>query len=209
MAGGIINLITSINKLLKHNANFSPTLTSSLHKTSSLHSSHHQQATSIIDSGATDFYFSADASIVNIDRSAPKVTVGTATGQSQKSTVTGELNFPKLPSGFPVTGHIMPGFRHTLICVGPICDADCTVTFTCAAVIVRNARGIPLLTGWREQSGPHLWRIALQPGESDLTKMLHNENRTTLEAYSDYDLPSVEALICYFHAAAGYLVRST
>ena len=103
----------------------------------------------------------------------------------------------------------MPGFRHTLICVGPLCDADCTVTFTSAAVIVRDAQGIPVLTGWREQSGPRLWRIALQPGESNLPKMPHNANKTTLATYSAYDLPSVEALIRYFHVAAGYPVRST
>ena len=64
----------------------------------------------IIDSSATDIYFSADAPIVKIDPSAPKVTVETATGQSQNSTGTGELNLPKLPSGFPVTGHIILGF---------------------------------------------------------------------------------------------------
>ena len=103
----------------------------------------------------------------------------------------------------------MPGLRHILIGVGPLCDTDCTVTFTCAAVIVRYARGIPVLTGWQEQSGPRLWRIALQPGNWNLPKMLHNANKTTLEVYSAYDLPSVDALIRYFHAAAGYLVRST
>ena len=207
--GGNKNLSTSNNKLLKYTANFSPTLTSSPHKTSSLHSNHILQATGIIDPGATDIYFSVDATIVNIDRSAPKVIVGTATGQSQNSTGTGELNLPKLPSGLPVTGHIMPGFRHTLIGIGPICYADCTVTFTRVAVIVRDARGIPVLTGWREQSGPRLWRIALQTGESNLPKMPHNSNMTTSEAYIAYDLPSTEALICYFHAAAGYPVRST
>ena len=111
----------------------------------------------MVNSGATDIYFSDDAPIVNINLSAPKVTVETATGQSQKSTGTGELNFPKLPSGFPVTGHIMPGFRHTLIRVGPLFDADCTVTFTRAAVVVRDARGIPVLTIWRDNSGPRLW----------------------------------------------------
>ena len=31
---------------------------------------------------------------------------------------------------------------------------------------------------------------------------------TTLDAFSAYDLPSVEALVKYFHAAAGYPVRS-
>ena len=103
----------------------------------------------------------------------------------------------------------MPGFRHTLIGVGPLCDADCTVTFTHAAVIIRDARGIPVITVWREQSGPHLWITALQSGESNLPKMPHNANKTTLEAYIAYDLPSVEALIPYIHAAAGYPVRST
>ena len=103
----------------------------------------------------------------------------------------------------------MPGFKHTLIGVGPLYDADCTVTFTRAAVIVRDAQGIPVLTGWREQSGPRLWIIALQPGKSNLPNMPHDANRTTLEAYSAYDLPSVEALIRYFHTAAGYPVRST
>ena len=154
-------------------------------------------------------YFSAEAPIVNIDRSDPKVTVGTDTGQLQNSTGTGELNIPKLPSGFPVTVHIMPGFRHTLIGVGPLGDAYCTVTFTRADVIVRDARGIPVLTGWQEQSGPRLWIISLQPGESNLPKMPHNANRTTLEAYSAFDLPSIEARIRYFHAAEGYPVHYT
>ena len=103
----------------------------------------------------------------------------------------------------------MPGFRHTLICVGPLCDAACTVTFTHDAVIVRDTRGIPVLTVWREHYRPRLWRIALQPGESNLPKMPHTAHRTTLEAYSAYDIPSVEALIRYFHAAAGYPVHST
>ena len=147
--------------------------------------------------------------IVNVGLSAPKFKVGTATGQSQQSTGTGELNFPKLPYGFPVTGHIMPGFCHTLIGVGPLCDSDCIVTFTCTAVIVRDPRGIPVLTGWSENSGPRLWRIALQPDKENLPKMPNTAHRTTLEAHSAYNLPSVEALIRYFHAAAGYPVLST
>ena len=103
----------------------------------------------------------------------------------------------------------MPGFRHTLIGVGPLCDADFTVAFTRTAVIVRNARGIPVLTGWRNHSGPRLWRIALQPGEANLPKMPHTAHRTTLEEYIVYDLPSIEALIRYFYAGAVYPVHST
>ena len=105
--------------------------------------------------------------MVNIDRSAPKVTVGTATRKTQTSTGTGKLNIPKLPYDLPVKGHIMPGFKHTLIDVGLLCDADCKVTFTRVAVIARDSQVSPVLTGWREQSGPRLWRIALQPGESE------------------------------------------
>ena len=91
----------------------------------------------------------------------------------------------------------------------PYCNADCTFTFTREAVIVRDTRGTPVLTGWREDSGPRICRIALQPGEANLPQMLHTANMATLEVYSAYDLPIVSALIRYFHAAEGYPVRST
>ena len=39
--------------------------------------------------------------------------------------------------------------------------------------------------------------------------MHRTANIATLEAYSAYDLPSVAALIRYFHTAVGYPVRST
>ena len=93
-----------------------------------------------------DIYFAADASIVNIYLSAPTVTVGTVTGQTQQATGTGDLNLPQLPSGLPITGHIITGFRHTLIGVGPLRDAECTVTFTREAVIVRDIQGMPVIT---------------------------------------------------------------
>ena len=103
----------------------------------------------------------------------------------------------------------MPGFRHTLIGVGPLCDADRAVNFTREAVIIRNNQGIAVLTGWREAMEPRLWRIALQPGESNLTSMPNNSKKAILAAYSAYDPPNVTALIRYFHTAAGYPVQST
>ena len=39
--------------------------------------------------------------------------------------------------------------------------------------------------------------------------MPHSADHTNLKAYSAYDLPSVEALVRYFHAAAGFPVRTT
>ena len=69
-------LSTYNNDPLTHTANFSPTVTSSQYKSTI-------QATGIIDSGTTYIYFSDDAHIVNIYRSTPKFTVGTATGQKK------------------------------------------------------------------------------------------------------------------------------
>ena len=141
-------LIKSSDTLLTHNANFSPTLYKLLTISPDI------TATCIVDSGATDIYFAADSPIVNIDLSDPTVKVGTANGKTQQSTGTGDLHLPQLPSRFPITGHIMPGFCHTLIGLGPLCDADCTVTFTREAAIVRDTQGTPVLTGWRKALGP-------------------------------------------------------
>ena len=84
--------------------------------------------------------------MVNIDRAETKVTVGTSTGKTQQSTGTGDLNLTHLPSGFPIRGHLMTGFRHALIGVGLLCDANCTFTFTREAVIVRDQQGTSVLT---------------------------------------------------------------
>ena len=94
--------------------------------------------------------------MVNIDLEAPKVKLGTATGQTQQSTVTGDLDLPHLPSGFPIKGHLRTGFHHTLIRVGPIFVDDCKVTLMREVVIVRDQQGTALLTGSHEASGSRL-----------------------------------------------------
>ena len=83
-----------------------------------------------------DIYFSTDAPVVNIDLLEQKVKIGTSTGQTQNSTGTGDLDIPHLLLGFPIKGHPMPGFRHTVIGVGALFDANCTVTFTFKAIII-------------------------------------------------------------------------
>ena len=107
-----------------------------------------KNSTGIVDSGATDIYFASDAPVVNIDRVAPRVTVGKATGQTQQSAGMGKLALPHLPSEFTTKGHLMSGFRHTLIGVALLCDANCTVTFTRKSVIVRDKQGTEVITGW-------------------------------------------------------------
>ena len=126
---------------------------------------------------------------------APTVTVGTATGQNKQSTGTWDLDLPYLQLGFPIKEYLTPGFHHTLIGVGLLCDDDYTVTFTREAVIVQDQQGTPVLTGWREASGSRLCRIDLQPGESNLPSIPNDANMATLAAYGAYDLPSVAALI--------------
>ena len=165
--------------------------------------------TAVVDSGASNIYFAKDAAICNFDSSAPKVNVGTATGQVQRSTGTAELNLPSLPANFPTKGHVMPSFKHTLLGIGKICDADCKVVFTNEEVVVYNAQQQPILSGWRETTGAKLWRIALSPDKENLPPIPETATRSTLQAYSAYDLPSVEALVKYFHAAAGFPVKDT
>ena len=138
-----------------------------------------------------------------------KVTVVTETEQTQQSTVTGDLSLSHTQSVFPIKGHLMPGFYHTLIGVGPLCDADCAVTFTRKAVIVQDKQGTLLLTGWSDATWPRIWRIALLPGDSNLPIMTNKSKQATLAAYSAYDLTRVATVIRYLYSAEGYPVRST
>ena len=90
----------------------------------------------------------------------------------------------------------------------PICDTNFMVTFSSEAVVVLDATNRSILTGCREGQGPYLWRITLLPDNADIPEVPQDASRVSLVAYSAYDLPSVSALVRYFHAAAGFPVRS-
>ena len=98
----------------------------------------------------------------------------------------------------------MPTFTNTLVGIGPICDAGCTVMFTSKDVTLYSVRGLLILTGWRETHMPKMWRFALSPTEDPTTPATPRNERTSLCAYSVYDLPSVAALVIYLHAAGGF-----
>ena len=52
--------------------------------------------------------------------------------------------------------------------------------------------------------------MSLLPDETSTPDIIiPNAQQSTLKAFSAYDMPSVEALIRYFHAAAGFPVRDT
>ena len=101
----------------------------------------------------------------------------------------------------------MPSFKHTLIIIGSIYDADCTVSFTKQSVVVYYPQQRPLIKGRREPHGTKLWRIAIIPSPSNISTPHTGTTGASLQEYSDYDLPGVKALVQYFHAAAGFPVR--
>ena len=88
-----------------------------------------QQHIVIVDSGATHLYIAPAAPHGPPDTSADTIKVDTSNGQVEKSAAKSTLPIPQLAEYFPTTGYIMPSFTNTLIGVGPICDANCTVAF--------------------------------------------------------------------------------
>ena len=102
----------------------------------------------------------------------------------------------------------MSSFTNALIGVGPIWDADCTAVFTKKYVTVLSPKGKAILTGWREKKLPILWRFALKPTKK-LIKDYTTKTQTTPAAHSAYELTSVEALVRYMHAEAGFPVKYT
>ena len=96
-----------------------------------------------------------------------------------------------------------------MVGVGPMCDANCTVTFTKYAVKVYGPTGTPIITGCRETGGLHLCHISIMLNPVNILPLTDDNKITTLQASSAYDLPYVEALIRYFHAAAGFPLRDS
>ena len=167
--------------------------------------------TAIVDSGASGIYLMPDAPTAATDPSSPPIRVGTATGCPQRSSASCRLNLQGVDGPFPTAGHVMPGFAHNLVGIGPFCDKDCSVLHTKNSVTIFDPQGTPILAGWREKDGARLWRISLSTDDSPPPCPLPFEvpTKSSLSAFSAYDLPSVEALVCYLHAAAGFPVKDT
>ena len=64
------------------------------------------------------------------------------------------------------------------------------------------------LKGWRDTTGAKLWRFSLRP-EDNPVSYVHPTPPTILASLNAHNLPSVGALVRYFHAAAGFPVKST
>ena len=165
--------------------------------------------TGIAYTGASHLYIAPHAPHGPINTKARKIHVGTANGQVVPSSATATLPMPQQGHNIPCEGHIMPTFTNTLVGIGPICDAGCTVTFASKDETVYLVRGLPIITGWRGKHMPKMWRFALSPTEDPTTPAKTINKRTSIRAYSAYDLPSVAALVIYLHAAAGIPTKHT
>ena len=166
--------------------------------------------TSISDSGTRVIYITPSAPCTDINTVAPPINVGTASGTRYISTASSNLELTTLPVQ---DRHIIPGFQHKLVGIGPLCDHRWKVLYKKHTVYILDEASKVLLQGWREPTGARIWRFLLQPGIHH-----HTNNRSpdspppplpTLMANNYYDMPSVNSLVRFLHAAAGFSVKST
>ena len=113
-----------------------------------------QQNMGIEDSDATYLYISISAPHGPPNTIAAIISVGTENLHVEHSPSKATLPLPQLAADIPTTGYIMPSFANTVVGVGPICYAYCTVVFTKQDVTVLSPNGNPILTGWRENKIP-------------------------------------------------------
>ena len=127
-----------------------------------------QQHTGIVDLGATHLYTPPTTPHGPPDTSAATIKVGTANGQVETSAAKYTLPISQFAANFPTMGYIMPSFTNTLIGVGTICDANCTITLKKKDVAVISTEGKKILRGWIEKKPPRLWRVSIKPNYNSI-----------------------------------------
>jgi hypothetical protein len=115
-------------------------------RTSPAHAPPSPATTAIADTGASGFYVTPSAPVINIDPTASKVTVGDAAGTLHRSLAQEDIQL----NLSDCKASIMPTFQRNLLGIGKFCDKDCTVVFNKTAVTVFAKDGTFLLQGWRE-----------------------------------------------------------
>ena len=84
----------------------------------------------ILDSGATSNFLTTGAHVTNIQPTQTPIVARLPNGDKVRSTHTGTLDLPGLPSAAR-RAHIIPGLAsHSLISVVTLCNAGCDVLFT-------------------------------------------------------------------------------
>ena len=103
----------------------------------------------------------------------------------------------------------MPSFEYTLVGLGPICDANCTVRFSKKYVTVFLQRTKLSSQGGVSPQAPSCGALHSALAQSYCLPNRSETHQTSLSAYSAYDLPSVESLVSYLHTDAGLSVKLT
>ena len=85
-------------------------------------------------------------------------------GQIIRSTTEGGLYLPMLPSKTRQS-HILPNIKHSILSLGSLCDAGCTVTFCIKYVTVFYKNNI-ILQGWIKHHNK-LWYLLLSVDSED------------------------------------------
>ena len=177
---------------------------------------HH--AAAIVDTGASDHYFTTAAHVQHINTTPPPVTICTATGKIKTFTATAQFDLPGSLPPEACTGHIIPGFTNNLVSLGKLCDNGCTAIIDKHTVTVKDHAGQPILHGRREPARARLWQVNIAPRPLPVSLPAPSVRHTASLAMAPYaptrtarvyDLPSTPALVAYLHATAGFPVRQT
>jgi hypothetical protein len=117
--------------------------------------------TGIADSSSIGPYLVPNAPVANCNPQALAVVVCVANCLPKRLVASGILaSATALPPAASL-GHVMPNFPHTLIGLGLFADQDCTIIFTQTTVAVYHSDGHLILSGWRDETGLHLWYFPL------------------------------------------------
>jgi hypothetical protein len=117
--------------------------------------------TGIADSSASGFYFAPDAPVPNYNPQAPTVKVRMANGRPECSVASATLASASSLPPAAMSGHVMPSFPHTLISLWPFANQGCNIIFTKTSVTIYHPDSHPILSGWQDETGLHLWHFPL------------------------------------------------
>jgi hypothetical protein len=117
--------------------------------------------TGITYSGSNGYYFAPNALVANYNPQALTIGVHMANGCPERSVASATLASATALPPAALSGHIMPNFPHTLIGLGSFANQDCTIVFTQTAVSVYHPDSHPILSGWQDETGLHLWHFPL------------------------------------------------
>jgi hypothetical protein len=140
----------------------------------------------ILDTGASDHYFSIHTNLPNKRPTRRPVTVQVANNQTMQSTHTATLPIPQLPKTAR-TVHLFPDMTTNLIAVAPLTKAGCQVTFSQQEAVIQcpdsepihcpaTPQGIwevPMALFAQQQDGMAMATIGNSNGPADIVAFHH------------------------------------